>query len=90
MVENKIYSPAEISKLYDEIPHVWLLLEVVAFDKTGKVGKMKLLSYSKNKDDLYDLLMEDESWDLDKKHIFVYTDPDEQGIINYSKKSTNN
>jgi len=68
---------AEVAQLYREIPHQWMLLEVIS-TKNGKAEWFYLLKYAKEKEVLYDYLMdEDENWDWSKKYIFVYADPDD-------------
>ena len=68
---------AEVAQLYHEIPHQWMLLEVLS-TKNGKAEWFYLLKHAKDKEELYDYLMdEDENWDSTKKYIFVYADPDD-------------
>jgi len=75
--EKKVYSAAEMVQLYNQKPHVWLLLEVLEYNKYGRAERLKLLKFSRDKNELYDYLTEeDENWDWHKNYIFVYADPD--------------
>ena len=65
----------DVSNLYnDKIGH-WLLLEVIEMDSNGKAEKFKLVAFNRNKEQLYELMAED-TWDWEKKYIFVFADPD--------------
>ncbi len=76
-LKKKEYDAGEMTNLYNERPNVWLLLEVVKYNEFGKAQRLKLLKTSKDKNELYDYLMdEDDEWDWNKNYIFVYSDPD--------------
>ncbi|MBK8920922.1 MAG: hypothetical protein IPM81_05355 [Saprospirales bacterium] len=77
-MKRKIYKAAQMAQLYQENPGVWLLLEVRARNPNGRATRLKLLKQAKNKDDLYDFLMEQENWDLSKDYVFVFSDPGKQ------------
>ncbi len=76
--QNRIITAAEVAELYNSYPEHWLLLEVLETAPSGRASKFKLLAHDKSKDALYDYLMEDESWDWNKKYIMVYADPNYQ------------
>ncbi len=73
---NRIIDASEVATLYQENPGFWLLLDVLQTGQNGRASKFRLLAKARNKDDLYDYLMEDEDWNWDKKYIFVFSDPD--------------
>lgn len=76
--QNRVITAAEVAELYNSYPTHWLLLEVLETGPSGRASKFKLLAHDKHKEALYDYLMEDESWDWNKKYIMVYADPDYQ------------
>ncbi len=72
---DQVLDTTEIASLYNRLSEEWLLLEVLKKNsETGKLEKFKLVAHSKNKDDLYDL-MENDEWNWNKKYLFVYADP---------------
>ena len=72
--KNKVIYANEVARLYAALPYEWLLLHVLKNGLNGKAEEFALISHSKVKDDLYDIIMEEES---DKKNmIFVFADPD--------------
>ncbi|MCB0650980.1 MAG: hypothetical protein KDC85_06870 [Saprospiraceae bacterium] len=73
---DRIIDAAEVAQMYEDNPGVWLLLDVLETGPNGRASKFRLLAQAKDKNDLYDILMEDEAWSWDKKYIFVYSDPD--------------
>ncbi|MCB0587703.1 MAG: hypothetical protein KDD06_20595 [Phaeodactylibacter sp.] len=76
---KKEYSAEEMGWLYSQNPYVWLLLEVLEYNEAGQAKRLRLLKASKDKNELYDFLMEeDEDWGWDKNYIFVYADPDKE------------
>ena len=73
------YSAAEMAQLYQKHPGEWLLLEVLATNKSGRAERLRLVKYAKNKNDLYDYLMDEvQDWDWSKNFIFVFSDPDKE------------
>ncbi len=74
-MKKKIFTADEIIQLHHDMPGYWLLLEIIEQDRDEKATLLKLLDYSKDKENLYEWLMEDEEWDWNKKYIFVFTDP---------------
>ena len=76
---KKVYSTEEMCLLYSKTPNKWLLLEVLKYNKNGKAQLLKLLKYAKDKDELYDYLMdEEEDWSWDKNYIFIFSDPNKE------------
>ena len=76
---NTVYTASELARLYQQLPGYWLLLEVLEESDNGRPEKLKLLKYSKDKQELHEFLMdEDENWSWDKKYIFVYANPDKE------------
>ena len=74
--DQKEYEALEMARLISSKPNVWFLLEVLELNESGRASKMKLLKFAKDKDVLYDFLMDDlEDWDWKKKIIFVFSDP---------------
>lgn len=67
-----------MARLYQENPHVWLLLEVLERNPNGRAEKLKLLKAAASKDELYDFLMEQDDWTWKKEYIFVYSNPEKQ------------
>lgn len=65
-------------QLYQENPGVWLLLEVLERGPGGRATRLKLLKQAKNKEELYDFLMEQENWNLNNDYVFVLADPEKQ------------
>ncbi|MBK7407901.1 MAG: hypothetical protein IPL49_08575 [Saprospirales bacterium] len=77
--DSNEYSAAEMAQLYQKHPNEWLLLEVLATNKSGRAERLRLVKYAKNKNDLYDYLMDEvQDWDWSKNFIFVYSDPDKE------------
>ncbi|MEE9371884.1 MAG: hypothetical protein V3V00_02425 [Saprospiraceae bacterium] len=81
-MKKKIFTSGEIIQLHSVMPGFWLLLEILQYDKWGKAKLLKMISFSSDKNELLELLMEDEDWCWDKKYIFVYTDSDSCEIKN--------
>ena len=76
LTDQKEYNALEMAKLISSKPNVWFLLEVLETNESGRAERMKLLKFDKNKDRLYDFLMDDlEDWSWNKKIIFVFSDP---------------
>lgn len=73
---DRIIDAQEVAQLYEDNPGFWLLLDVLETTPNGRASKFILLAKSKDKDDLYEFLMEDDDWSWGKKYIFVYSDPD--------------
>ena len=73
--KDKIINSKDVARLYNDKLREWLLLEVIKTGSNGKAEQFKLLANAKNKDELYEFVMEDEEWNWDKKYIFVYADP---------------
>lgn len=69
-----VISANEVARLYNDLIGQWLLLEVLKIDKNGKAENFKLIANEINKEQLYEL-MDDEDWDWDKKYVFVFADP---------------
>lgn len=77
--DRKEYSAPEMAHLYQEHPNEWLLLEVLAYNKAGRAERLRLLKFSKNKNDLYDFLMDEvQEWDWSRNFIFVFSDPEKE------------
>jgi hypothetical protein len=77
--EPKEYHASEMAQLYNKKPNEWLLLEILETNETGRAERLKLLKSAKNKEDLYDFLMDElEDWDWSQNYIFVYSDPEKQ------------
>jgi hypothetical protein len=70
------YSAHEMAHLYQEHPNEWLLLEVLATNEAGRAERLKLLKHSKDKNDLYDFLMDEvKDWELEKEFHFCIFKP---------------
>ena len=68
-----------MAQVYSSIPNEWLLLEILETNENGRAVKLKLVKNAKDKEDLYDYLMDElEDWDWSKNFIFVYSDPEKQ------------
>lgn len=65
----------EISRLYEETAGDWLLLEILETNAAGTPIRMRVLAHSPNKDDLHELMMEQDDWDWSKRYLIVYSDP---------------
>lgn len=79
---KQTYDAKDMMRLYNEMPQEWLLLEVLEYDKKGRANKLRLLQHAKDKEQLYDFLMENsEDWNWNKNYIFVYSDPDKQCVL---------
>lgn len=76
--KEKIYTALEMAQLIGSRPKNWFLLEILKQNNNGKAEELRFLKYSGDKENLYQYLMEDESWDWDKKYIFVFSDPDKK------------
>jgi hypothetical protein len=73
------YSAHEMAHLYQEHPNEWLLLEVLATNEAGRAERLKLLKHSKDKNDLYDFLMDEvKDWSWKRNFIFVYSNPEKE------------
>ena len=78
-VQQNEYSDTEMARLYEAKPNEWLLMEILKTNKHGRPLRLKLLKSAKNKDELYDYLMDEvEDWSWDKNYIFVFSDPEKQ------------
>ncbi len=75
---DRIIDASEVAALYEDNPGYWLLLDVLETAPNGRASKFRLLAKSKDKEELYDYLFEDDDWDWNKKYIFVYSDPGKQ------------
>lgn len=65
----------DVARLYNDKTGNWLLLEVIRIGENGKAEEFKLIAYDRKKENLHEL-MEEDNWDWDKKYIFVFADPD--------------
>jgi hypothetical protein len=73
--KRKIYR-SDIVDMYQDLEHLWLLIEVMARDENGTATEIRLVHFAKNKDDVYEFLMEeDENWDWTKNYMVVLADP---------------
>lgn len=72
---QEVINVKDVARLYNDKTGNWLLLEVIKMGKNGKAEEFKLIAYDQKKENLYEL-MEDDNWDWDKKYIFVFADPD--------------
>ncbi|HFA49846.1 MAG TPA: hypothetical protein ENJ95_12635 [Bacteroidetes bacterium] len=76
---KKEYLASEMAQLYQDLPNEWLLLEILKTNEQGRAEKLKLLKHAKDKDELYDYLMDEtEDWSFDNNYIFVYSDPEKE------------
>ena len=73
--KNKSIHSREVAQLYSELKGEWLLLDVLQRGKNGKAEEFVLIAHSKEKDDLYEFIME-EGGEIDGNFIFVFADPD--------------
>jgi len=69
-----VINAKDVARLYNDKIGNWLLLEVMKMGENSKAEKFKLIAYNKSKEELYEL-MENETWDWNKKYIFVFADP---------------
>ncbi len=77
--EQKEYRAQEMCELYERLPENWLLLEILETNESGRAERLRLLKADKNKEVLYDFLMDElEDWDWKNNFIFVYADPDKE------------
>ena len=65
-----------MSLVYRDFPNQWLLFEVLKINQKGRPVLFKLVFRSNKKEDILDLIMENEDWDSDKKHIILFADPE--------------
>ena len=72
---QEVINVKDVARLYNDKTGNWLLLEVIRIGENGKVEEFKLIAYDRKKENLYEL-MEEDNWDWDKKYIFVFADPD--------------
>lgn len=72
---QEVINVKDVARLYNDKTGNWLLLEVIRIGENGKAEEFKLIAYDRKKENLYEL-MEEENWDWDKKYIFVFADPD--------------
>ena len=81
-IEPKEYRAEEMCELYKLFPEIWLLLEILETNESGRAERLLLLKADKDKEILNDFLMDEvEDWDWDKKFIFVYSDPNKECIL---------
>lgn len=73
--KNKIINAKQVAELFHEKQNEWLLLEILKTGINGKAKKFKLLANSKNKNDLHDLIIEQDDWNLNKQLVIVHADP---------------
>ncbi|MDH5397823.1 MAG: hypothetical protein OEX02_06740 [Cyclobacteriaceae bacterium] len=72
---DEVLGQREVAMLYAAFNGQWLLLDVLERDNKGKAKLFKLVANSVDKDDLRDIVMDDENPD-DHDYIFVLADPD--------------
>jgi len=65
----------EISRLYEETAGDWLLLEILETNAAGTPIRLRVLAQSRDKDELHELMMEQDDWDWSKRYLIVYSDP---------------
>lgn len=53
----------------------WALLEILEEDARGEPAKFKILAYHKNRELLYEYILEDENWNWKRRYLIVYADP---------------
>lgn len=76
---EKEYSASEMAQLYQDLPNLWLLLEVLETNGSGRAERLKLIKYASDKNELYEYLLdEDRQWEWGKNYIFVYSDPQKE------------
>ena len=79
MYAQQEYNASEMARLYESKPNEWLLMEILETNEQGRAVRLRLLKSAKNKDELYDYLMDEtEDWDLSNNYIFVYSDPEKE------------
>lgn len=77
--DSQEYNAREMAQLYQKHPNEWLLLEILETNKAGRAERLRLVKYAKDKNDLYDYLMDEaEDWNWNRNFIFVYSDPDKE------------
>lgn len=74
--KNKSIHAKQVAQLYGDLEGEWLLLDVLQRRQDGKAEEFVLMAHSKDKDDLYDFIME-EAGEMDGNFIFVFADPNE-------------
>ena len=73
---NREINDVEMALLYKDFPNQWLLFEVLEINENRRPVLFKLIDRGNNKEDILDLIMENENWDSTKKHIILFADPD--------------
>ena len=73
--KNKSIHAREVAQLYGDLKDEWLLLDVLQRGRNGKAEEFVLIAHSKEKDDLYEFIME-EAGEMDGNFIFVFADPE--------------
>jgi len=67
---------SDIVDMYNDLEHLWLLIEVISRDENGTATEIRLAYFAKEKDDVYEFLMEEEeNWDWTRSYMVVYADP---------------
>ncbi|MCP4457530.1 MAG: hypothetical protein GY816_05810 [Cytophagales bacterium] len=72
--KNKSIRAKDVAHLYNEFEGEWLLLDLLQRSKDGKAEEFVLIAHSKEKDELYDFVME-EGGEIDGNFIFVFAHP---------------
>ncbi len=77
--EQKEYGASEMAQLYNAKPNEWLLMEILETNEKGRATRLKLLKSAKDKEELYDYLMDEtEEWHWGNNYIFVFSDPEKE------------
>ena len=75
-MKNTVFTAQEIMQLHSDMPNYWLLLEVLRYDKKGRADLLRMIAHSKDKEELRNILLEDDNWNWDRNYIFVCSDPE--------------
>ena len=73
---DKEIKDVEMSMVYKDFPGHWLLFEVLSTNESMRPVLFRLVFWSMNKEDIHDMMMENEDWDTAKKHILLFADPE--------------
>ena len=79
--EDRIVHLKEINQLYEETAGNWLLLEILETNENGTPTRMRVAGISREKDTLFDWMMENEEWDWKHRYLLVFADPNKPCTI---------
>jgi len=79
--KDRIVDLKEINRLYEETAGHWLLLEILETNENGTPTRLRVADLAKDKNRLFDWMMENDDWDWKDRYLLVFADPNKPCII---------